>query len=203
MRKLVIDTTSEYLSIALFDDDELIAADHHAIGRGHAEKLVPAIAALPGGGKADSIWVGCGPGSFTGTRVGIAAARALAFAWGAKIYGFDSLALVAAGARRLTGCAQVSIVCEGGHGEWLVADAPMAWHALGPDEAPGAATFEQVAGNRSSELVAMRGFGTAVLAVPDAREACGLAPEALFTDIHALYARAPDAKPSLVAAHAT
>lgn len=197
MRKLVIDTTSEYLSVALFDDEDLIAADHQAIGRGHAEKLVPAVAALPDGGRAQCIWVGCGPGSFTGTRVGIAAARALAFAWGAKIYGFDSLALVAAQGRRLTGCAQVSVVCEGGHGEWLVADASMAWHALSPDEARGAASLELVAGNRAAELVAMRGFGTAVHAVPDAREACGLAPEALFTDIHALYARAPDAKPMI------
>lgn len=197
MRKLVIDTTSEYLSVALFGDGELIAADHQAIGRGHAERLIPAIAALPGGGKADCIWVGCGPGSFTGSRVGIAAARALAFAWGAEVYGFDSLALVAAGARRLTGCAQLSVVCEGGHGQWLVADAPMAWHALDPDEAPAAATFEQVAGNRSSELVALRGFGAAVHVVPDAREASGLAPEALFTNVRALYARAPDAKPMI------
>lgn len=197
MRKLVIDTTSEYLSLALFDGEELIAADHQAIGRGHAEQLVPAIAALPGGGKAQHIWVGCGPGSFTGTRVGIAAARALAFAWGAQLHGFDSLALVAAQARRLTGCAHVSVVCEGGHGQWLVADAPMAWSARAPADVVTALKAELVAGNRSSELVALRGFGTAVDAVPDARAAGELAPEALFSDSHALYARAPDAKPML------
>ncbi len=42
---------------------------HDVVGRGHAERLVPMIAALPDGGRAERILVDCGPGSFTGIRV--------------------------------------------------------------------------------------------------------------------------------------
>uniref|UniRef100_UPI00359301A6 tRNA (adenosine(37)-N6)-threonylcarbamoyltransferase complex dimerization subunit type 1 TsaB n=1 Tax=Blastomonas sp. TaxID=1909299 RepID=UPI00359301A6 len=80
---LVIDAATEACSVALFERDALIASDHAVLGRGHAERLIPMIAALPERGRADTILVNCGPGSFTGVRVGLAAARALALAWGA------------------------------------------------------------------------------------------------------------------------
>lgn len=202
MRRLIIDTTSEFLSVALFDGDTLIGADHRCIGRGHAEQLVPAIAAFPDGGKASDIWVGCGPGSFTGTRVGIAGARALAFAWGAELKGFDSLALVAAQARRVSGQVKLCVSSEGGHGQWLVSDAPHQWRALSPIDAASAATAELIAGNRAAELVALRGWGTALSADTDAREALGMDAAALIVEVRALYAREPDAKPNIVAIHA-
>ncbi|MEQ1687709.1 MAG: tRNA (adenosine(37)-N6)-threonylcarbamoyltransferase complex dimerization subunit type 1 TsaB [Sphingopyxis sp.] len=190
----MIETTTAFLSVALFDEGALIAADHRNIGRGHAEQLVPTIAALPGGGKADAIWVGCGPGSFTGTRVGIAAARALAFVWGVELSGYDSLALVAAQARRATGTGEVAVASYGGHGQWLVAEAVMAWRALDPAEAAGAIACDMVAGACADELVKMRGFGVAVAAEADARAALDMDARARFTQIAALYARAPDAK---------
>lgn len=185
------------MSIALFDDDSLVAFDHRAIGRGHAEQLIPAIAALPGGGRADSIWVGCGPGSFTGIRVGIAAARALAFAWGAELQGFDSLALIAAKARSVSGEPHVGVACEGGHGQWLVAEAPQAWHALDPDAAVAMIEADSVAGNCANALVAMRGWGRAIDSEPDTRAARLMPADAMFDGATALYARAPDAKPGL------
>ena len=80
-RVLAIDTATVACSVALFEDNALIASDYGEIGRGHAERLIPAIALLPDRGKADRILVNCGPGSFTGVRVGISAARALALAW--------------------------------------------------------------------------------------------------------------------------
>ncbi|HZV57482.1 MAG TPA: tRNA (adenosine(37)-N6)-threonylcarbamoyltransferase complex dimerization subunit type 1 TsaB, partial [Sphingobium sp.] len=86
-RQLVIDCATPALSIALFAGEDLLGAHHAELGRGHAEALLPAIAALPGGGRADAILVDTGPGSFTGVRVGIAAATALGFAWGAPVRG--------------------------------------------------------------------------------------------------------------------
>jgi tRNA threonylcarbamoyl adenosine modification protein YeaZ len=77
MRTLALDTSGAACSIALIEGDTIIAARHEALGRGHAERLIPWIAALPEGGQADRIIVGCGPGSFTGVRIAIAAARGL------------------------------------------------------------------------------------------------------------------------------
>ena len=99
MRTLAVDCATEACSVALFDGARLIAGEYRVLGRGHAEHLMPIIASMPGKGQADRIAVSLGPGSFTGVRIGMAATRALALAWGAEILGYPSLALVAAMAR--------------------------------------------------------------------------------------------------------
>ena len=102
-RILAIECATEACSVALFGSDEdgenLLDHRHETIGRGHAERLVPLIAELPGRGRANRILVSLGPGSFTGTRIGLAAARSLAIAWGADVRGYPTLALVAAMAK--------------------------------------------------------------------------------------------------------
>jgi tRNA threonylcarbamoyladenosine biosynthesis protein TsaB len=93
---LALSTSSPALSIALVDGRRVVARHHELIGRGHAEALVPAIAALLGGRRADAIMVDIGPGSYTGIRIGIAVARALGVAWGVPVHGVSALSLVAA-----------------------------------------------------------------------------------------------------------
>lgn len=70
-----------------------------AMEKGHAERLVPMIGevlaeASIGFDKVDRIVVTIGPGTFTGVRIGVAAARALALATGAKVVGESSLSLL-------------------------------------------------------------------------------------------------------------
>lgn len=201
MRRLVIDSASEACSAALLDGDRVVDFRHEIIGRGHAERLVPLIAELTDGGRADAIAVGCGPGSFAGVRIGVAAARALALGWRIPVQGFSTLALVAAGAAEAVAVADGAlVVMEGGHGQWFVqpfgADltprAPV--RSLLPDEA---ATFDAAlaVGNRAEAFVARRGSGRALPMLPDARHAAALPPAAFFADPSPIYGRDPDAKP--------
>lgn len=95
MSLLALSTSSPALSIALIDGDQL-ARHHELIGRGHAEALVPAVQALLAGRVPTRIIVDIGPGSYTGIRIGIAAARALGLAWGVPVHGASALQMVAA-----------------------------------------------------------------------------------------------------------
>lgn len=195
---LAIDSATEACSVALFEDGHLLAGDFRMLGRGHAEQLVPMIAALPDKGRAARIAVALGPGSFTGLRVGLAAARALAFAWDAELVGYPTLDLVAAMARsRRAG--PVAVAMTGGHGEWFVqgfdADGattrPLA--SLKPADASGQCAEALVAGSQAEALVTARGMGESLALWPDAR-ALPLLPGALTNDIRPLYGRAPDAR---------
>lgn len=199
MRILAIDCATDACSVALLDNGAVLAAAHEIISRGHAERLVPMIAALPDCGRAQRILVSLGPGSFTGTRIGVAAARALGLAWGAEVLGYPTLALIAAMARR-SACIPVSVAMAGGHGEFYVQN-------FGPDGSPqddivslvppaaaSHARHDLVAGSRADQLVALRGYGQAMGLLPDARAALSL-PQSLLTPALApLYGRPPDAK---------
>jgi tRNA threonylcarbamoyladenosine biosynthesis protein TsaB len=100
---LALDTALASCSVCLFDSrrDKVIASESAMLGRGHAEALLPmlerVIAKLDGGWpKVERIGVVIGPGSFTGLRVGIAAARAAALAIPCPVIGISTLAALAA-----------------------------------------------------------------------------------------------------------
>ncbi|WP_294303254.1 tRNA (adenosine(37)-N6)-threonylcarbamoyltransferase complex dimerization subunit type 1 TsaB [uncultured Sphingomonas sp.] len=195
---LVIDTATAACSVALIDGDRVIASAHQVVGRGHAERLVPMIAELPGGGRAEAILVDCGPGSFTGVRVGIAAAVGLGIGWGVPVSGYSSTALIAAaGLADNIDWEGLAVVLEGGHGELFVQpyDRPLApagpLASLKPDAALAAI------GDRPAIGTGVRWLGDAggVEALPDAARAI-LLPQALRTlPPRPIYGRAPDAKP--------
>jgi tRNA threonylcarbamoyladenosine biosynthesis protein TsaB len=198
MRTLVIDSATEACSVALFEDGALLAGECRKLGRGHAEQLIPMIAALPGKGRADRIAVSLGPGSFTGLRVGLAAARALALAWGGEVVGYPTLALVAAMARARRGDVPVCVAMTGGHGEWFVAGYGPGGEELRPcaglsPEKAAQVLEPLVAGSQAEALVAARGSGEALPLWSDAREFTLLDP-ALLGPAELRYGRAPDAR---------
>lgn len=99
---LALDASGAAISVAIVRDGELLAHHHEALARGHAERLPPALAStLAAAGTApaalDAIAVTVGPGSFTGIRVGLAAARGLGFALGRPVLGITTLEAVAHG----------------------------------------------------------------------------------------------------------
>ncbi|SFS12284.1 tRNA (adenosine(37)-N6)-threonylcarbamoyltransferase complex dimerization subunit type 1 TsaB [Sphingomonas jatrophae] len=192
---LAIETATAACSAALIDGATIVAERHELVGRGHAERLVPMIAELLDGRRPDAILVDAGPGSFTGVRVGLAAARGLALAWGAELHGFSSLALLAAQS------AQEGVVVAalpGGHGELFVqrfAAAPLRplseLLSLPPDAALAFIGSDPIVGAGAALL----GRDTAAPANPPRAANVVLLPAALASLAPSpLYGRAPDAK---------
>ena len=199
-RVLAIECATAACSAALFDDGGLIDARYEILGRGHAERLVPMIAELPGRGRAERVAVSLGPGSFTGVRIGLAAARALGLAWSAEVLGYPTLALVAAMAREAHP-GPVTVCMTGGHGEWFVQDfaadgiseAPLA--SLTPAEAAERGSHRVVAGSQAEALAGLASTGRTVLDIlPDARRFDLLPASLLAPDLAPIYGRAPDAR---------
>ncbi|HEX7850024.1 MAG TPA: tRNA (adenosine(37)-N6)-threonylcarbamoyltransferase complex dimerization subunit type 1 TsaB [Sphingomonas sp.] len=196
-RTLVIETATAACSVALIDAGAVVASAHEVVGRGHAERLVPMIAGLPDGGRADAILVDCGPGSFTGIRVGIAAARGLGLGWGVPVRGFSSLPLIAAAAFAADAALdRLAVVLEGGHGEVfmqpflrdpLVATADFA--SLPPPEAM--ARLDAAAIGNGVRFLSGGGRD----ALPDAADVILLPPALIDLPPRPIYGRAPDAKP--------
>lgn len=100
---LAIDTALEACSVAVLDtaQGELRACESALIGRGHAEALMPMIARVMQQAEIpftdlERVVVTTGPGSFTGLRVGISAARGLALAANKPAVGVTTLSAFAA-----------------------------------------------------------------------------------------------------------
>lgn len=100
---LAIDTALDACAAAVLDTEagKVIASESQIMKRGHAEALMPLIARVMGeaGTGFDSlgrIAVTTGPGSFTGLRVGLSAARGIALAANKPVVGVNTLAAYAA-----------------------------------------------------------------------------------------------------------
>src|SRR5262249_5914449 len=101
MRILAIDTALEACAAGVVETpDRVLAQESAAMARGHAEALMPLLARVMDQARLrfhhlDRIGVTVGPGSFTGLRVGIAAARGIALASGKPAVGVSTLAAFA------------------------------------------------------------------------------------------------------------
>ena len=195
---LVIDSATAACSVALIDGDEALEERHELVGRGHAERLVPMIEELLRGRRPRAILVDCGPGSFTGVRVGLAAAHGLAIGWRAQLSGYSSLAVIAAAAEG----AEIAVALHGGHGQLFVqsyAREPLLpldeLRSLVPEEAAASASAWRVYGSGAEALVNARGFGQAFDALPRAADAALLPALLRSLPARPIYGRAADARP--------
>jgi tRNA threonylcarbamoyl adenosine modification protein YeaZ len=195
---LAIDSATAACSAALIGGTDLIDERHELVGRGHAERLVPMIQDLLDGRRPAAVLVDAGPGSFTGIRVGLAAAHGLAIGWGVPLLAYSAMAAVAAAIE----AEELAVALQGGHGQLFVQSfrhGPLAptddLRSLTPAEAAAVIGAHLVAGSGAGALVDARGFGTAVDALPRAADARRI-PEALRTLApKPIYGRAPDARP--------
>lgn len=107
-RLLLIETSSRLCSVAVAEGGSIIAEreDLNLQGFRHAEALHPMIKeVLAAAGlkvrDLTGIAAGQGPGSYTGLRIGLSAAKGLALPWGIPCYGVSSLEMLAAAVREV------------------------------------------------------------------------------------------------------
>lgn len=101
MNLLLIDTSNQPMSIALMNDDEVLAIKTTNSKKDHSSQLMPGIQSLFNESnlkkqELDGIVVAKGPGSYTGVRIGVTVAKTLAYALNTKLYGVSSLKALAA-----------------------------------------------------------------------------------------------------------
>lgn len=218
MRILAIDTALPAISACILEDgmDVALALESVAMERGHAEALLPLIdrvmARTDGGFAAlDRVAVTVGPGSFTGLRVGIAAARAIALACGIPVTGVSTLAALVAPLILQQGMGIVGAAIDARHGNVYFA-------AFGPEGrtllSPRVVAVREAARSLGEGPVRLTGSGAPMLAA-EARslgmkveiDGEGLAPNILYVarigllanpelaPARPLYLKAPDAHP--------
>jgi len=221
MNILALDTSLGACSAALLRSDgagSMIFARRELMARGHAEALMPMVAEVMAEGELafaelDVIAATTGPGSFTGVRIAIAAARGLALVTRAKLFGTDSLTVMAKVARTAEafGEAPFAVAVDARRGMLYVGlyddharklEGPL---LLSPDEAahqPPAALRHVVGsgGNMLAEAASRRGLSVEASQAELQPDAAALAVIALergetSATLRPLYLRPPDAKP--------
>ncbi len=103
MKILALETTEKVPTMAVAEDHRLLASATGAAALRSAQSLVPGIRQLLGTigwqpADIELVAVSAGPGSFTGLRVGVVAAKVLAYAAGSEVLGVDTLEVIAAAA---------------------------------------------------------------------------------------------------------
>jgi tRNA threonylcarbamoyladenosine biosynthesis protein TsaB len=166
VKLLAIETATRRVGCALWEQGAPLASFSLVAGQRHAEVLMPAVDQLcrqAGWSVEDieAVAVDRGPGLFTGLRVGVATARAIAQARGLPAVGVSSLDVVAHPHRRRPGL--LAAVLDARRGEVFWALYRSDGVRLEPLRAPAVAPPQAVA----SELAALGAGGEHLLAVGD------------------------------------
>ena len=221
MNILALDTSMGACSAAVLragDGTRRLHALHVEMPRGHAEALMPMVEEVLADAEIeardlDLIAATVGPGSFTGVRIAIAAARGLALATGAKLFGTDSLTVMARAARLAGATPQgpFAIAVDARRGMLYLGIYDADLHELdgpllvAPDEAIALLpeTLRLAAGNGAqalAEAASVRGRTIETMLPTLQPSAAALAEIALASGeasgiLRPLYLRPPDAKP--------
>jgi tRNA threonylcarbamoyladenosine biosynthesis protein TsaB len=178
MRVLAIDTALAACSAAVLDTGNggLIASESLPMVRGHAEALMPLIERVMKAsglafGELDRIVVTTGPGSFTGLRVGISAARGFGLAVTIPVVGVSTLSAYAAPYLGADEISPVVAAIDARHSQvYLQAFAPGGRTLVSPRLAPLAEAV------RAASEASARIVGSAAQAVADALSATAPMP---------------------------
>lgn len=136
MRILAIDTATEACSVALLDNQRVLA-HFELCAREHTQRILPMVQQILTEGDLalsdlDALAFGRGPGSFTGVRIGIGIAQGLALGAGLPMAGISTLKTMAESAWRLQGAGRVLAAIDARMGEVYWAeyqrDAHGIWH---------------------------------------------------------------------------
>lgn len=97
---LSLDTIGENCAVCLSKNNEILAFENLPLGKRHAEYILPMISKVCQAAKLELhsvklISVNIGPGSFTGVRVGISVARALAVGLNCAVMGLNNFEILA------------------------------------------------------------------------------------------------------------
>lgn len=100
MLTLAIDTATKVCALALCKEGQVLAEYNINQGMTHSEGLLPQLEQMLKRAKVDKkdielIAVSMGPGSFTGLRIGLATAEAMAYSWHCLLHGVDTLKALA------------------------------------------------------------------------------------------------------------
>ena len=100
LKRLVIDSATKYLYVALYDDFECVSKYYEAGKNDHSVKIMPEIERLLKSNELkvkdlDEIYVGIGPGSYTGLRVGVVIAKMFGWNNSIPVFTVSSLAMMA------------------------------------------------------------------------------------------------------------
>jgi tRNA threonylcarbamoyl adenosine modification protein YeaZ len=197
MLTLAIDTAADPSAASDHESvgDRVLGAVSEEIGRGHAERLMAVIDACLAEasveiGAIGRIGVTIGPGSFTGIRVGVSAARGLALALGCPAVGISTLeAIGAAGA--LSGKSPVLAVIDAKRGEIYAQLFRPDGAAAGP---AGAVSPEAAADVAHDADASLAGSGAGIVAAASGAHALHVLPGATSVDITRV-ARLASARP--------
>jgi tRNA threonylcarbamoyladenosine biosynthesis protein TsaB len=206
---LALETSSSLCAVCLYDEAarRVVSQVSNDIGRGHAERLMDDIGEvlkLAGLAYKDVTMLACsvGPGSFTGIRVGVAAARGFGLALKVPVYGVTSLQAIALQTAPHASGAHILSALDASRDEVYL---QLFDKSAMPLKEPGAVRIEDLSASVPAGPVIICGSGAALfsgrivhpamIGPTASADAMAATHPAMRVSPKPLYLRAPDAKP--------